>query len=91
MIRWTGLAPWVFEIPFPGSLISTFLAYLSTREEVSCFTEREGARGRGSLQRERERERERERGRTKEKQNKPFCGRESANLRENERGGESLH
>ena len=26
MIRWTGLAPWEIEFPFPGSLISTFLA-----------------------------------------------------------------
>jgi len=26
MIWWTGLAPWEFELPFPGSLISTFLA-----------------------------------------------------------------
>ena len=25
MIRWTGLAPWVFEFPSPGGLISTFL------------------------------------------------------------------
>jgi len=25
MIRWTGLAPWEFEFPFPGSRISTFL------------------------------------------------------------------
>ena len=25
MIRWTGLAPWGFEFPFPGSLTSTFL------------------------------------------------------------------
>ena len=25
MIRWTGLAPWEFEFPFPGSLASTFL------------------------------------------------------------------
>jgi len=25
MIRWTGLAPWEFEFPFPGSLISTSL------------------------------------------------------------------
>jgi len=24
MIRWTGLAPWEFELPFPGSLTSTF-------------------------------------------------------------------
>ena len=29
MIRWTGLVPWEFEFPFPGSLTSTFLA---TRE-----------------------------------------------------------
>jgi len=26
MIRWTGLASWEFEFPFPGSIISTFLA-----------------------------------------------------------------
>ena len=25
MIRWTGLAPWEFEFPVPGSLTSTFL------------------------------------------------------------------
>jgi len=25
MIRWTGLAPWEFEFPFPGSLTSTLL------------------------------------------------------------------
>jgi len=25
VIRWTGLVPWEFEYPFPGSLISTFL------------------------------------------------------------------
>ena len=25
MITWTGVAPWVFERPFPGSLTSTFL------------------------------------------------------------------
>ena len=25
MVLWTGLAPWEFEIPFPGNLISTFL------------------------------------------------------------------
>ena len=28
MIRWTGLAPWEFEFPFPGSLTSTFLGRL---------------------------------------------------------------
>ena len=25
MVKWTGLAPWGFEYPFPGSLTSTFL------------------------------------------------------------------
>ena len=25
MIRWTGVAPWEFEFPFPGSLTSTLL------------------------------------------------------------------
>jgi len=30
MFRWTGLAPWVFEFPFPGSLTSTFLGHPST-------------------------------------------------------------
>ena len=33
MIRWTGLAPWEFEFPFPGSLTSTFLLQVDT--EVS--------------------------------------------------------
>jgi hypothetical protein len=28
MIRWTGLAPWEIEFPFPGSHTSTFLAGL---------------------------------------------------------------
>ena len=28
MIRWTGLAPWEFEFPFPGSLTSTFVGDL---------------------------------------------------------------
>ena len=28
MIRWTGLAPWSFEFPFPSSLLSTFLGGL---------------------------------------------------------------
>ena len=30
MIRWTGLAAWEFEFPFPGSLTSTFLMQVST-------------------------------------------------------------
>jgi len=28
MIRWTGLTPWEFKFPFPGSLTSTFLVPL---------------------------------------------------------------
>ena len=32
MIRWTGLAPWEFEFPFPGSLTSAFLGGPITRE-----------------------------------------------------------
>ena len=32
MIRWTGLAPWEPEFPFPGSLTSTFLA----RHDLLC-------------------------------------------------------
>ena len=30
MIKWTGLAPWEFEFPFPGSLTSTFLQVINT-------------------------------------------------------------
>jgi len=30
MIRWTGLAPWELEFPFPGSLTSTFLGIVVT-------------------------------------------------------------
>ena len=33
-IRWTGLAPWEFEFPFPGSLISTFLVMGGTHVVV---------------------------------------------------------
>jgi len=33
MIRWTGLAPWEFEFPFPGSPTSTFLVPGGT----TCF------------------------------------------------------
>ena len=32
MIWWTGLAPWDFEFPFPGSLIPTFLG----QERTCC-------------------------------------------------------
>jgi len=31
MIRWTGLAPWEFDFPFPGSLTSTFLGIACAR------------------------------------------------------------
>jgi hypothetical protein len=30
IIRWTGLEPWEFELPFPGSLISTCLVCVDT-------------------------------------------------------------
>jgi len=33
MIRWTGLAPWEFDFPFPGSLTSTFLAPATSHGE----------------------------------------------------------
>ena len=32
MTRWTGLAPWDFDFPYPGGLTSTLLACLSTEE-----------------------------------------------------------
>jgi len=34
MIGWTGLAPWEFEFPVPGSLISTFLVLFMWRVVV---------------------------------------------------------
>ena len=37
MIRWTGLAPWEFEFPFPGSLTSTFLGLLESPSSVSSI------------------------------------------------------
>ena len=40
MIRWTGLAPWEFEFPFLGSLISTFLvppSHLRSRFSVTVL------------------------------------------------------
>ena len=47
MIWWTGLAPWKFQFPFPGSLTSTFLARAGrqlTRPQVPLPTEREAAK-----------------------------------------------
>ena len=35
MIRWTGLAPWEFEFPLPGSLTSTFLLQVCNISIVS--------------------------------------------------------
>ena len=37
MIRWTGLAPWEFEFPFPGSLTSTF-RYAPVPESTPDFS-----------------------------------------------------
>jgi len=48
MIRWTGLAPWEFEFPFPSSLTSTFLEYVSSylpRGKVSFEKRRAVYRG----------------------------------------------
>jgi len=45
MIRWTGLAPWEFEFPFPGSLTSTSLERSVSSQGWQCrlcvFFERE--------------------------------------------------
>ena len=38
MIRWTGLAPWEFKFPLPGSLTSTFLVgFRPLRRNVQRF------------------------------------------------------
>jgi len=37
MIWWTGLAPWKFEFPFPGSLTSTFLRPLDAKLALPTF------------------------------------------------------
>ena len=50
MIKWTGLAPWEFEFPCPGSLTSSFLARvdksagpdLSWGSSTSCLQMRSG-------------------------------------------------
>ena len=39
MILETGLVPWEFEFPFPGSLVSTLLGYLA------CSVSASSARG----------------------------------------------
>ena len=40
MIWWTGLSPWEFELPFPGSLISTFLCFCGVIEPTGVNTGR---------------------------------------------------
>jgi len=40
MIRWTGLAPWEFEFPFPGSLTYIYLKFESNKEEEEGFLTR---------------------------------------------------
>ena len=37
MIRWTGLAPWEFEFPFPGSLTSTFVGRFGVNSMARLF------------------------------------------------------
>ena len=37
IIRWIGLAPWEFELPFPGSLTSTFLGCLTKSLETQSL------------------------------------------------------
>ena len=41
MICWTGLAPWEYEFPFPGSLIYTFLRGVTPLLEVAEKTSKE--------------------------------------------------
>ena len=50
MVRWTGLAPWESEFPFPGSLTSTFLAQVEhlVRLMREVQRDREAARERGA-------------------------------------------
>ena len=39
MIKWTGLAPWEFEFPFPGSLTSTFRSALIESCPNWCYAD----------------------------------------------------
>ena len=45
MFRWTGLAPWEFEFPFPGSLTSTILDAFSILNHVEYQPRVDCARG----------------------------------------------
>ena len=40
MIWWTSLAPWQLELPFPGSLVSTFLARTPKPYRVTSLVRR---------------------------------------------------
>ena len=40
MIRWTGLAPWEFEFPLPGSLIFTFLVIETDLQSANIEAQR---------------------------------------------------
>ena len=44
MIRWSGLAPWEFEFPFPGSLTSTFLVCSPLCDSGCGFSPGQGVR-----------------------------------------------
>ena len=57
MIRWSGLAPWEFESPFPGSLTSTFQNGQDTSLQQTCTWSLHSSR----LWRRGEREREADR------------------------------
>ena len=39
LVRWTGLAPWEFELSFPGSLASTLLVLTSCEEDAAARCE----------------------------------------------------
>ena len=41
MIRWTGLAPWAYEFPFPGGLTSTFLYRRWTKQAATIAADKE--------------------------------------------------
>jgi len=72
MIRWTGLAPWEFECPFPGSQLPRTPPRRATRTApAACARSSDICRHthpRQATTAERERERERERKRKKERE-----------------------
>ena len=47
MIRWTGLAPWEFEFPLPGSLTSTFLGPVQILQHPPSSTAEDDISGPG--------------------------------------------